>query len=273
MKELNLKEIQTLELEILTYVADYCDAHGLRCFLAFGTLLGAVRHKGFIPWDDDVDLIMPREDYHALIREFNREGYPRFRLISPEDPLSRHSFVKVIDTGTVKRETNFDYAPGDLGVDIDIFPLDGQPEDMETFRAWSSRLRKYYCFADFPVRKTHDCRRKNLLLGLINGLGGRRHLLGVAIKRRFQKKAEKLHNRYPLEGTRAVGVTAYFYHSLRDRYDPEWFREAVLLEFEGHLFKAPVDYARVLEQDYGDYMTLPPEDQRQGHLLDEVYRK
>lgn len=273
MKAIDLREAQRLELEILLHIAEYCDAHGLRYFLAFGTLLGAVRHKGFIPWDDDVDLLMPREDYDTLIREYNRSGHPYFRLVAPGDTISRHSFVKVIDTRTVKRETNFDYAPGALGVDIDIFSLDGQPEDPEEFHRWLARLQKYYRLADFPVRKCHDCRWKRLLLGLINGLGGKRHLLGVTIKRHFQQKAQKLHRQYPYEGAAVVGMAEHFFINGNERFRPEWFQETVLLEFEGHRLKAPVGYDGVLRQYYGEYMVLPPEEARQGHLVDAVYWK
>lgn len=273
MKTIELREAQLLELEILRHIAQYCDDHGLTYWIAYGTLLGAVRHKGFIPWDDDVDILMPRRDYDKLIASFNGSGHPHFRLIAPGDTVSRHSFVKVVDTRTVKREHNFDYAPGDLGIDIDIFPLDGQPSDPEEFRRWYGKLKKYYAYADFFVRKRHDCRRKRLLLGLINALGGKRHLLGVAIKGHFQKKAAKLHKRYPYEGAEKVGLAEHFFGVGKERYDASMFASTVELEFEGFRFKAPADCDAVLRCSYGDYMQLPPEDQRQAHLIESAYWK
>ena len=126
MKEISFEESKKLELDILLAVADFCNKNNLTYFLAYGTLIGAIRHKGFIPWDDDIDIQMPREDYNKFIETFSHE---RYKTIAPGTPLSKHSFVKVIDTETVKIEAHKKYKKGFLGVDIDIFPLDGTPSD------------------------------------------------------------------------------------------------------------------------------------------------
>ncbi len=274
MKKIDLREAQLLELDILLEFARYCEKHGLTYFIAYGTLLGAVRHQGFIPWDDDIDVWMPREDYNRLIREFHSHNeVAHYRLVPPMDPISRHSFVKIIDTRTVKKETNFDYAPGPLGIDIDVFPLDGQPEDEATFWDWFGKLEKCYQKADFPVRLRHECRRKRWILGLINLLGGKRHRLGTWIKNHYLKKAQRLHGKYPYHGSKYVGMVEHGFGCHRQRYDAKLFEESTLVLFEGHMLKAPKDYDAVLRQAYGDYMTPPPEQERQGHLLDHAYWK
>lgn len=273
MKKLTLREVQLCELDILLDIVRFCDAHGLRYWLAYGTLLGAVRHKGFIPWDDDIDILMPREDYDILIRDYNQTAPAHYRLIAPMDTVSRHSFVKVIDTRTVKRETGFDYAPGELGVDIDIFPLGGQPEDHGAYLQWYYRLMHLYRRADFPVRLYHDSRKKRIAKKLMDILGGKRHLFGVWVKRYYQKKAAKLHEPYGFDGSKMVGVADHIFGSERERFAADWFADTVLLPFEGHLLKAPAGYDAVLRQSYGDYMTPPPEDARQGHLISEIYLK
>lgn len=274
MKEITLREAQLLELQILLSFAAYCDKHNLTWFIAYGTLLGAVRHGGFIPWDDDIDVWMPREDYNKLIASFNEnKETAHYRLIAPLDPVSRHSFVKIIDERTVKTETNFDYAPGDLGIDIDVFPLDGQPDEEEAFWSWFKKLEKCYQKADFPVRIKHDCRRKRLILGLINALGGKRHRLGTWIKNHYLKKALRLHAKYPYRGSGFVGMVEHGFGCHRQRYDAKLFESSTLLSFEGHLLKAPKDYDAVLRQAYGNYMTPPPESERQGHFIDHAYWK
>lgn len=274
MKEITSREAQLLELQILLDFAGYCDKHNLTYFIAYGTLLGAVRHQGFIPWDDDIDVWMPRGDYNKLIDGFNGNNEtPHYRLISPLDPISRHSFVKIVDQRTVKRETNFDYAPGALGLDMDVFPLDGQPEEEEAFRKWFEKLEKCYQKADFPVRLRHDCRRKRLILRLINLLGGKRHRLGTWIKNHYLKKALRLHAKYPYQGARYVGMAEHCFGCRRYRYDRKLFEDTTRLPFGGHMLKAPKEYDAILRQDYGDYMTPPPEAERYGHFIDHAHWK
>lgn len=274
MKEIGLRQAQLLELDILLSFANYCEKQKLTYFIAYGTLLGAVRHKGFIPWDDDVDVWMPRQDYNRLVSSFNTEmDHTHLQLISPLDAISRHSFVKIIDTRTVKIETNFDYAPGALGIDIDIFPLDGQPEDDVAFQNWYGKLEKCYQNADFPVRLTHECRRKRYLKAAMNILGGKRHRLGIWIKRHYQKKANRLHKAFPCSGSKYIGAVEHCFGCELDRFDAALFRDTTLLEFEGHLLRAPSQYETVLQLLYGDYMTLPPENQRFSHLIDQAYWK
>ena len=273
MREIDLRQAQRLELDILLDFAGYCERQGLTYFLAYGTLLGAVRHQGFIPWDDDVDVWMPRADYGKLIRSFNADAASHYQLIAPTDPISRHSFVKIIDTRTVKIETNFDYAPGALGIDIDIFPLDGQPEDDAAFRDWFRQLEKCYQKADFPMRHTHECRRKRWILAAINLLGGRKHRFGTRIKHRYLKKAHRLHEMYPYHGSAYVGAVEHCFGCQQDRFPAGWFEESTQLLFEGHRFNAPKAYDAVLRLLYEDYMTLPPEQERYGHLIDQAYWK
>lgn len=274
MKQIGLRESQMLQLDILLALADHCQTHGLTYYIAYGTLLGAVRHQGFIPWDDDIDVWMPREDYNRLIESFNTAvKVPYYRLIAPMDAISRHSFVKIIDTRTVKIETNFDYAPGALGVDIDVFPLDGQPEDADTYRKWFAKLEKCYQKADFPMRLSHECRRKRYLLALINLFGGKRHRMGTWIKRHYLKKAQRLHGKYPVHGSKYIGVAEHCFSCENERYEARCFEKIVRLPFEGHLFQAPAELDAVLRQTYDDYWALPPEPQRFGHFVDQVFWK
>ena len=143
MREIGIEEGKQIELDILKFLAKYCDEKGFRYFLAYGTLIGAIRHKGFIPWDDDIDLYMPREDYDKMIACFNKEAPAPFKLIEPHEKGAKHTFVKIYDERTVKLE-NGSYGGRELGVDVDIFPLDGVPADQAEYDAWFDKLVKIY---------------------------------------------------------------------------------------------------------------------------------
>lgn len=263
MRSMSLDEHKKVQLEILRSFDDFCDKHNLKYFIAYGTLIGAVRHKGFIPWDDDIDVWMPREDYNRLIKEYKFQN--PYRLVDPKEKMARHTFVKIIDTNTIKIEKLVDYRHGYLGVDIDVFPLDGQPENKDEFVVWQKRLKKIY--------------RNCLIKALKNGGGFRRRVVFPFIKffarskKWAFKQADRLHSQYPYEKCKYVGTTESAFDTTNDHFDRTWFDEVVYLEFEGYSFKAPKQYDKILTQLYGDYMTPPPEKEQVTHHQNAVYRK
>ena len=123
MRQLSLEEIHACLLDILKSVDKFCLENNLRYSIAYGTLIGAVRHKGFIPWDDDIDLLMPRPDFDRFVATFGREPGARYRCLynaRNEDENFIHFFAKVHDTHTVSTQGKFEKYK--FGVDIDIFP-------------------------------------------------------------------------------------------------------------------------------------------------------
>ena len=165
MKEISFEESKKIELDILLAVADFCDKHNLTYFLAYGTLIGAIRHKGFIPWDDDIDIQMPRADYDKLIATFEHEN---LKLVAPGTPMSKHSCVKIIDTRTVKKEPHLKYKAGYLGIDIDVFPIDGAPSDEAEYNAWYDQLQKVYSRFVFSTQSfTMDSIKHNIKLAAL----------------------------------------------------------------------------------------------------------
>ena len=260
---IDIEESKKIELDILSYFARFCEEHGLRYFLAYGTLIGAVRHKGFIPWDDDVDVQMPREDYNRLIEIFNdQKEIEHLTLVSPEDKISRHSMVKIIDTRTVKIEKSVDYKNGYLGIDIDVFPLDGQPVDKDAYEKWYNKLHKIYWFYLINIMDPAVSIKRRVAIPLIRVLFN---------KKRLKKKADKLHAAYPYEISQYVGVIETPFDYKTDRVDKKHYEDFAMLEFEGQLFRAPVGYHEVLSTVYGDYMKLPPEEEQVTHHSNHSY--
>ena len=265
MRLLTEAENKQIELDILLRLVEFCNAHKLTYFLAYGTLIGAVRHGGFIPWDDDIDVNMPREDYEYLIShadEFDVSG--RYRIISPFNKESHHSFVKVIDTHTVKIEAGLCYHDDCLGVDVDIFPLDGEPDDDEAFDRFYEKLMKTYRMYVFCVSDAKLSLKRRIAIPLIRIVYG---------KKRMLKKARKIHAKYPYKTARFVGAIESAYNSKGNRFEKEWFSSTTLVDFEGHKLFAPVGYDKILTRVYGDYMQLPPAEKQVTHHRSRAYIK
>lgn len=263
MTEITFEESKKIELNILSFVADFCDKNGLKYFLAYGTLIGAIRHKGFIPWDDDIDIWMPRDDYNKLMDIFQHSETGRYKLIRPTDKNSYHSFVKVIDTRTAKIEGNVKYKNGYLGIDIDVFPLDGQPTDNAIYLKWFNKLQKYYKL--YPYLFLDHCWRLKRIISLpiIKVIsGGKKNIL---------KKTAKLHAKYSFNKSDFIGCIESCYNSKNNRYKKEWFEDAVEVEFESAVFKAPIGYDSILTQMYGDYMELPPKEKQITHHSNKTF--
>ena len=263
---LPLNEQKKLSLEILADFARFCDEHDLRYFLAYGTLIGAVRHGGYIPWDDDVDVQMPRADYERLIELYNREKRTEYyELIAPTDRVSRHSIVKIVDRRTEKVEADVRYIDGPLGIDIDVFPLDGQPESDAEYEKWYAELQGVYKWHRHTVIPFVGSAKRRLAILLAKTLkGGRDRILDTA---------RKLHGRYPYDTSTYVGSVESEHNSKKNRYPRTCFERAIEMDFEGYRFKVPIGYDEILTKMYGDYMQLPPAEAQVTHHVNEVYYK
>ena len=129
-KNINLEELKKIQFDILKKVAAFCEKNKIKYYLGYGTLLGAVRHKGYIPWDDDIDIIMPRPDYLRFIEIFNKSTpSPELKVLSHYiDKNHPYPFIKLINTKT--KQVSHSSIKYDMGVCIDIFPLDGLPKSI-----------------------------------------------------------------------------------------------------------------------------------------------
>lgn len=259
MRKLSLEEHKKYQLDILLTLDRFCRDNDLTYYLAYGTLIGAVRHKGFIPWDDDIDIWMPREDLEKFMTSFKSE---RYKIISPLDAVSRHTITKFIDTYTKKVETNVDYSNGNLGIDIDIFPLDNQPDDEKEFMKWYKKLNILYVFC---ASKILDMKKLGMKYKLYY------KCLDLVSPSRISliEKAESINAKYKNCETGFTGSVSCLFNSPKNRFKKELFDHKVELDFEGYKFFAPNGYHEILTKIYGDYMT-PPEVQKTHHG-NEVY--
>ena len=271
MKPISLDESKKIELDILCYFDDFCDKHGLEYGLGFGTLIGAIRHKGFIPWDDDIDVVMNRNDYNKLIEIFNREKDKNlpYHLVSPYDKGAKHTFVKIIDLRTLKREVGFTYKHLDLGIDIDVFPVDGVPSDENEFYSFYKKLISVYTKFSNLKESFHYKPINNLKLFVKKVL----IFLSGGTPKRLLKKAERLHAQYPYESSEFVRTIEGPYAEKGGKVEKTCYEDTVLVDFEGRKFKAPKGYHEILSSIYGDYMKLPPIEKQVTHHKNKVYWK
>ena len=263
MKALQLEDIQRISLDILADVHRFCVKNDITYSLAYGTLIGAVRHKGFIPWDDDIDLLMPRPDYDRFIREFRSEENEVLDLSGTDACVE--TFAKVCRKNTVMVDRELGRSL--WGVNVDIFPIDGAPEEgleerfnrMEKKREWIFRLCPFYKEVGKGKAKwfLKYC-LKRLRYPSLSGC--------VKVKRAIENELRAISfGETPLAG-------AYFGDDgIREFMPTEWFTEYTTLEFEGKPYSVVSHWHDYLTRLFGDYMQLPPEDQRVTHHLYDSY--
>lgn len=248
MRPIDLEEQKQIQLNILIKVDQFCRENNLRYSLGGGTLLGAVRHKGFIPWDDDIDIMMPRPDYDKFVRSFN--GYDEDLTCEAYELNKKHRYIcgKVYNNKTVQEEPN---AIKNIGIFIDIFPIDGFPSN-ESHR--KTFLRKVFLWEGiFCLKQSkHNGSLKKICIKLI---------LSIIPASYINNKLNKLLTKYPFSTTPYSGAVCGSYRE-KECYKSDLFTQYTELEFEKQKFMSIQDYHSYLIQHYGDYMKLPPENKR-----------
>ena len=266
MKELSLQELKDVEFDILKTFDAFCKENNIRYYLSHGTLLGAIRYKKFIPWDDDVDLLIPREDYNRLQTIY--EDNERYCLFSYERNKDyRYPFAKLCDMTTRKDEYGYNNGM-ELGVDIDIFPLDAWADDLEKAKLEVKSIRKNMSKLTLSKLKKPDSINpiKRLLKGFIMffcKIPGSRYYIKKILKSSCKDNHPK--NNY-------MGCKVWCVYGERGIIPSKVFDEAFDIEFEGQMFPAPKDYDTYLTCLYGDYLPEPPKEKQKTHHSFKAYR-
>lgn len=274
LKKIDVDEQKKIMLDILKDAAKFCDDNNIRYYLAYGTLLGAVRHKGYIPWDDDIDICMPRPDYKRFIELYDKKGNKNYKICSIYNtPNYNRVCSRLYDPKTIKIERGINYKKNYMrGVEIDIFPLDGLPDDIAKANKHlngQQRLLKL----NFLITGVYSVKGSNIIKTIVKSLLRFSGILYCLPKsNRIAVKIEKNAMKYDFTECNyaaysADGVT-------KGLCSKSIFDSTVELEFEGEFFKAPERYHEYLKNMYGDYMTPPPPEERSPkHRFNEAYWK
>ena len=262
-KPIDSEESKRIQLEILDGIDRYCRERGLRYSLAYGTLIGAVRHQGFIPWDDDIDLMMPRPDYDRFRKEFEAEGLYVVDLAERDDCVE--TFVKVCKAGTVMVDKSFGREL--WGVNVDVFPIDGAPsEQLAEHYASLNRIREK-CFQLCPYYKSVPKGRFPLMVKYF--LKRLRYFYPGSF-RSLKRKLVDGQKAIPYTTSETVGIY-YASEKTRTFLPKRIYDEIGTILFEGREYPAPKDYDTYLSSLYGDYMQLPPVEKRVSHHAYDSY--
>lgn len=259
---LSLDEIKSLELQMLSIFSEFCEAYGLTYYLCGGTLLGAIRHKGFIPWDDDIDVCMPRDDYNKFVDLYSQSGNHIYEVKSNRLHNFSGPFAKLVD---IRTDVSRVYSDSDRTKHlwIDIFPVDGLPESLEEVASIYKRCNRYR-----SILKLTDCILgegkskfkaycKYLLKPLANIYG----------KNRCINSIEAIASKNSYGASNYVGIVTNGLYGVGERMLKSDFEIPTMVEFEGKQYPTFSCWDVYLSGIYGDYMRLPPEEKRITHEL------
>ena len=266
MQRLDRAQIQQVLLGILKEADRFCRAHDIRYSLAGGTLLGALRHQGFIPWDDDADLIMPRPDYERFVALFNKEENSHYHLLTQEhneDKWYVNCYSKLEDSNTRSTEWGIRFS-SKFGINVDVFPVDGLPDDPKQqrriimkaghlTRLVSLRQKRFSQFFRFhagpPLAKIEA------------------HLHSVDY---WLKQCRRVMQAHDFETSPYAGALCGVYRT-REVFPRTLFEHYKDYDFEGIKLRGLEDAETYLSSLYGNWRQLPPEDQREGKHHLEAY--
>lgn len=259
MKEMTLRDIQLVSLEILKDIHNFCTKNKLNYYIAYGTLLGAVRHKGFIPWDDDIDIVMPRPDYNRFIKTYKSEH--GMKLFTYQKGQCLIPYARICEME--RTQMIFSQKPWtkhSTGICLDIFPLDAVDKDEfdkkneMAMKLWKRSWAMRYSLTPFTSNKGVGKKIK----------WGTRKIISLLLeKKRITKHLNLCKNT-------AWGTSDYLCQLAcpdpnEKIIEKKWFDDKVLLPFEDAEFYAPKDWDKVLRNIFGDYMQLPPQEEQVPH--------
>lgn len=268
-KEINLKEQKGILINILKNIDEFCEENNIKYYLTGGTLLGAIRHNGFIPWDDDIDIAMFRDDYEKFVKLYKENE--DFKLLHySTEPQYYYQFSKVIAKKTILIEENL--MPNmNLGAYIDVFPIDFGGNDIEKAYKINSVLLRPWKLLN-TIKLMDEKKKRNIFKQSIVKTA---KIITHPISWNFVvKKIDEVSQKYNnIKNSKYCGVFSVLTYGKKEIMETVWYKERIKHNFENELFYIPKEYEKILQHFYGDYMKMPPEDKRISHHNYKIYWK
>lgn len=256
--ELSITEIHDSLLAMLKKINTVCEQNGIVYFLSGGSAIGAIREKGFIPWDDDLDIMLPRNDYEKLITVLEQDKDTNFKVYSLRNPVWDCPYSCLIDERTYGEDELANYSR--LGVTIDILPMDGLSSSALKVRYYYMLLRAKYVLYNSSHRVNYYPHEKFLFLKKIFAVIAKRigaHRICIHIDKTAKKTS--------YDKSDYVGCSVLVHYMEKERFKKEWFKEQVFVPFEGEEYPVMNGYDEYLKTLYGDYMKRPKQEANPGH--------
>jgi len=263
----NMDLLHQVDLDIVKEVVAICDKHGFKYYMLGGTMLGAIRHKGFIPWDDDIDLGIPRKDYDAFINIAQDELSEHLKLVNYHtDPNYHYYITRILDTKTVVEEERIGNENKYTNASIDIFPIDGTPNNIILrkiyfFRVLYHRALMSLCYKDSIDRKRPRGKAERILLWIMEKIP----IEKMTTPYRQKEIIDKLLRKQQLNNSKYIGNIMGAYRT-REIVPAEYYGAGKMYPFEDIYLRGMDMYDEYLKYTYGDYMQLPPENKRKTHF-------
>ena len=258
LRELSMADIHNSLRIMLKKIDSVCHENGIRFFLSGGTAIGAIREKGFIPWDDDLDIMLPRKDYEKLIGILEKENDSDYRVYSLHDESWNRPYSCYVDVRTVGKHELVDYSH--LGVTLDILPIDGMSSSIATVTKYYRRLRIAYALYYSALKVNYGKEERHILMKKAVSLLTKRigaHRICV----RINENAKKI----PYEEAEYVGCTVLIHFMEKEWFKKEWFSEQLYVPFEGGNYPVMCGYDDYLTALYGNYMKRPEQEGDPDH--------
>lgn len=257
-----LKKLQAKSLEIVLYLKQFCERNNILFYLCGGGCIGAVREGGFIPWDDDLDIMMPREHYerfYKLWQEQEKDNKKYVCLRTNDEIFTGNVFTTLVDTETTCIKRNQIDLDIPQGVVVDIFPVDGCPDNRISQLLQMMHTMIYMLFLAQVVPENHGklmAWGSKLLLSIFRGQN---------IRKKIWKRAERQMTKYKLGDYKLAKDLCAGPYYMRKKYPWKTFDGSVYKSFEGEMLPVPIGYDTYLSVAFGDYMSLPPVEERTIH--------